>query len=781
VTTVQTTAPAAPATTSGTNTGQPFEREPALALLTAAVGLVLLVVGNVISSTSNGAGENTSHYGQLFPLWTAQTWDALPYVLLPLAVIGGSLLAWQPRLRPAAAGLLFGLGIQGYLISVPFLALYLSFGTPGPPLAWIATILGSLLVATGGALLYARSEDTATPAVEHQTGIGLVASFVSLAGALAVVVSAFLPVYDLGDGVTVSFFQFEGAGRWLALAPIALAVVTATIVLFLARGRSALASGATLLGLGALGTVYSLGLLGATGAGEFSPKAGAIVGFVAAAVIAIGGAIELAVAPTRRAPDGDSASDELENAVDVDPGSRETTRHLAATAQLDHSFARWVVRDVVNEPHRAVAPSFGGIDLAPVIKHCISARGRKAALALLVTGLAFPLVLAVANLDNGLLVVLVIVLATWAAVFAERWVARYRIAARHLGSSSYDPEHGTRYLPPGSAHRIREIVSAESRNLVVYGGYSPHVGAGLEQGGWSFALNMTKGRVEFGGKPLTPKPFTADDLSTHVMDKLNCLGLDDLTISDRLYVDGERIRDDPRFLPDRLGRPRAQLTPEELDDASYRSREVARRMYSVSVRAWDGEIVFTAFPNFQIKGSSLYVDTSYYALAPPRPAYRAIDSIDPRPSIGVRLGTVGEALLDTIKLPKSAYKTLRERRATWTAWKRRHRSEHAIARNPRFNYGARTSVRELAQAAYYRRRFQATDRDMFSKIVDREILDAILSFLEEHDVDTTEFTERQSAVLNNGVIVTGGHLTTQNMAVGQRAKAKQFRPNRRIR
>jgi hypothetical protein len=43
-------------------------------------------------------------------------------------------------------------------------------------------------------------------------------------------------------------------------------------------------------------------------------------------------------------------------------------------------------------------------------------------------------------------------------------------------------------------------------------------------------------------------------------------------------------------------------------------------------------------------------------------------------------------------------------------------------------------------------------------------------FLDAHGIDTSDLEERQTAVLNNGVIVTGGELRAQSLAVGQQAR-----------
>jgi hypothetical protein len=744
-------------------------REPALALLVAALGVTLVIAGNALPSQYYGdSAELTSQVGIFAPLWKAGTWLALPLLLMPPAVIAVLVLAARARVRPLASGALIGLGLEGYLMAVPLLAMYLSAGASNAALAWVLVVLGSVFVVTGGALLYARSEDGTGPLHDRLFGLGIWAAVLAAAGALTVALGAVLPVYDDGSGGGVSLLGQDGAARWLALEPLGIAAATLFLVVFVARDRCREVSAGALVGLGALGAMSFLSVVLLTSEGDLSAKAGSIVGLAGTLAILAAGAVSLVSAFAQNvslAPPPPPA-----DAAVKDERRRETTRRLAAAAHLETDYASGVVRSVLNERHRAVAPSFG-VDLALVLRHCLAARGRHTALRVMVCALVLPLVLAVANRGTGILVAALIALATWVAIFVQTWVGRYRVGARHLSAANYEPTFATRFLPPGGERRVRNVAAAESGNIVVYSGYSPYVGSGYNHGGWSFAVNVSKGRQDLGGRRATPKPFTTESLYAYATERLERLGMDDLHISDRLYVDGELIRDDTRFLPQRFGRPRAQLTADEMDTASEAPTDVARRVHCISVEGWSGEIVFTTFLSFVLKGSSLYAQATYCVLAPPDARYRAIDGTDPHPAVGVRLRHVGAAFVDTLKLPLQALRAKEVLQASWSAWRSRGRDRREIARNPRFDYGARTSIRELAQGGY-RRHFQAHDRDMFGKIVEREILDAILTFLELHNVDTTELEERGAAVLNNGVIVTGGQVKAESLAVGSKAQAK---------
>jgi hypothetical protein len=68
-------------------------------------------------------------------------------------------------------------------------------------------------------------------------------------------------------------------------------------------------------------------------------------------------------------------------------------------------------------------------------------------------------------------------------------------------------------------------------------GFSPFIGAGLDAGGWSFALNATRGKETFGA-PAEPQPFTLDELYGHVDEAIESLGLPGLSVGQLDAVDG---------------------------------------------------------------------------------------------------------------------------------------------------------------------------------------------------------------------------------------------------
>src|SRR6266508_7009879 len=59
-----------------------------------------------------------------------------------------------------------------------------------------------------------------------------------------------------------------------------------------------------------------------------------------------------------------------------DPTTSAATRYLCVGAHVDPQFADRVIHDVLEERHRAVCPS-RGIDLVPIVRHCLASKRRR--------------------------------------------------------------------------------------------------------------------------------------------------------------------------------------------------------------------------------------------------------------------------------------------------------------------------------------------------------------------------------------------------------------------
>ncbi|MBI2402246.1 MAG: hypothetical protein HYV20_05830, partial [Gemmatimonadetes bacterium] len=67
------------------------------------------------------------------------------------------------------------------------------------------------------------------------------------------------------------------------------------------------------------------------------------------------------------------------------------------------------------------------------------------------------------------------------------------------------------------------------------------------------------------------------------------------------------------------------------------------------------------------------------------------------------------------------------------------------------------------------------DKEMYQKAFDRQVLDTMVDFLDARHIDVSDLRDREAVILNTGVIVQGGDVTAQTLAVGTGAQAGVFK------
>jgi len=246
------------------------------------------------------------------------------------------------------------------------------------------------------------------------------------------------------------------------------------------------------------------------------------------------------------------------------------------------------------------------------------------------------------------------------------------------------------------------------------------------------------------------------ELYANLADDPRASGVEGLEIENRLYVEGRRAREDERFVSvDESHRPPTSVQPSVLESFIGRDGEAVRHYMAVRVVAWGGELVVSTYVRFRRMRGALFVEASSFLLTPLDKACHAVDGIHRAP--GWR---------ETVRL--FAVAPLGE---SLRGWRTERRTRRQILTDPEFDYGAPSSVRDAEKSSNYRQYFQKLDDEMFGKVVERHMLDSITAFLDRHDVDTSDLKQRESAILNNGVLMTGGNLQAGSIAVGSRAQA----------
>jgi hypothetical protein len=504
------------------------------------------------------------------------------------------------------------------------------------------------------------------------------------------------------------------------------------------------------------------------------------------------------------------------------------TRHLCAGAYVDDTFRDACLREVLHQPRRVVAPSYG-FDLLTVLGHCQRARNiaiyrdatilgiAVATACLSATSLLVAVIMLVylnaavatyrllreafRQLRAGNLAIRSLVASLWGnalnvvASIIVLFIAYLILAAlsanalagaafgqpgallaatfgglvlffvflalpvganiwRQIALDALAPGHQP--APPRMSPRMQEINSQQGGNAVIYSDYRPFVGSGEVVNTWGFAQRLVRAGDPLGlaqresEREFEVPPFTGLEIVAHVRDQLDSLRYGDsperilpgLTVEDRIFLAGTETSNlspwmRPEMIPQIIRNP---IAP-------------ARHYLACQVVSWRGELVATVYVHLAVQGKSLYMEMTATALVPCKPAYRAVDTVDCHGAMAY-LRAIRQGVLDGPRTVGAAAGSLF--RAGVDALALSTRATVAQAVLPRgFDYGARIGVRELGMAADTRDHLQTQEILKHIRVIERRVLAAVLDFLEDRDVDITEYRQRSAGILNFGAINTG--------------------------
>jgi hypothetical protein len=438
----------------------------------------------------------------------------------------------------------------------------------------------------------------------------------------------------------------------------------------------------------------------------------------------------------------------------------ESTRLMCAAAYLDGTFAQDVVDEALREEHRAVQIP-AGVDIVPVARHCLAALRQKTTRDALLCLDAVFAVVALFGLRSVALLLLSFLIA-WAVVFWDMWMSTYYEVVKRLNARAFSPQDAPVPLDSRMSRRIEELAASQKGNTTVYSGFLPFVGAGFEVGGWSLVVDLRKGKPGLG----SPSAVDPGEVYTAVRKGIEALGIPNLSVEDRLYVQGTDIRYDPDLLPHPTGRPASTIETTVMQSMIGNSTQRIRHYQGVRVVDWRGELVVSLYLRFPIRSGRMFCEYNNFLLPPLKEELHRADALGTSLELRQVLSIFRRSGLATLGLwprsPRVILKPLTRSREV-------SRKLKEVERNPLFDYGARHTALDRVRSTNYRRFFQRVDKEMYVKLLERLVLDKIIEVLSKHDIDTSSIDETRATIINNGVMTGGGSVTAQNLAVGSSA------------
>lgn len=470
--------------------------------------------------------------------------------------------------------------------------------------------------------------------------------------------------------------------------------------------------------------------------------------------------------PDLRVPNGPGAAWSGCKGGDMNPSKSQTTRLLCASAFLVRGFAREVL-DHLGSKDKAVAPELG-IDLGLVARVCKFADARERRFELYFFGVLISALVCL-SIDSTLAIA-VLILGGATAFFRKRYFEEVTLipGLRKENFSAFDPKAA---FPAQLDEHAESGLPHEDQNLFIYTGFNPFLGAGINLGGWSFAVDLSKGSQDIGAA--TPRSFAMPELYDAIMQAIADAKLDDVQIRDCYFISGREIRDDRALLPDIYWRP-----VQHLDDGRAKEQiagnDLRIRHYKwIRVHDWGQELVTSYFLRCSRRGSNMFVEINRFVLTPLAQEYRAIDALPQmraRRMVGLLSAAVIAGPLYALMSPLLVLHRLRKKLDDLFGSNEKQRHTN-IEDNPQFDYGSRQALREKFSSNLFLHYFQKADGDFYLKVLERTVLSRIIGFLDEHEIDTSDLRERQNLILNSGIIVHGGDVKAESLAVGAGAQA----------
>jgi hypothetical protein len=340
--------------------------------------------------------------------------------------------------------------------------------------------------------------------------------------------------------------------------------------------------------------------------------------------------------------------------------------------------------------------------------------------------------------------------------------------------------------------RLAYLARAQWGNVIVHGGYRPFLGAGSVVGAWSIALELRTANDRAARVDIDPvaahQAIAAGLCGTHAEELPVGARISDLVMEPVVIARGPRRAGDVLLSVDTdVVAPRSTLDSDLLDDI-IRHPQAGLRVYqqvtvktavhaeSGSTSAWtdadtEQEVSTSAFVHLAVEGGMLYVECVCTLLPPIRREYRM--AVDDQAAAGADstwpavTATVTGLPTATGLSPLAAASGI-----AFVARLSRGLSDAGVAPADvrAYNYGARTSIRELAAAANLDTYLQHLDAEKYTKLIEMRISTALLGFLRSQGVDTGEFENRVNVVHNHGVMISGGQVSGA-VAVGTDSRA----------
>jgi hypothetical protein len=308
-------------------------------------------------------------------------------------------------------------------------------------------------------------------------------------------------------------------------------------------------------------------------------------------------------------------------------------------------------------------------------------------------------------------------------------------------------------------------------NAIIFGGFSPFAGYGIDLDGWSFTIDTRKPKID----GIIPLDVNQKEFLDHISSTLteNMTGG---SIQDKLFVNGLRIRGNKQFLSGIKASPITSIEQSTVENKIGSPEQDVRHYRLLSMPLTHGHMFLTFFYRSSMLGGNLFIESRSFLLPPIKPDLTELIQLPTRRGFSYysRL-FFSKLLLSPIGwLPGLIFMFSMfikiQSSISWALFG--HPEDKLKNRTENYNYGNAFSLREGWASKEYQTYFQMLDKDMATKTFQHIIINSIVDYLDIKGIATDDIKERRTQIFNSGVMVSGGTVNAHQLAVGTGATVK---------
>lgn len=305
-------------------------------------------------------------------------------------------------------------------------------------------------------------------------------------------------------------------------------------------------------------------------------------------------------------------------------------------------------------------------------------------------------------------------------------------------------------------------IPSSNQNICIFSGRKPFVGSGTISKNFSFVVATNKPKQINNNSELIN--FSEDEMYNTIQNTLSTKN----NISQKLYINGSFLNGDTYLLS---AIDSGKFDMELWQKYSEYNGNNIRRYICITNNSQSQEIQTNFFIRFVKSDNTLFVEITATLLNPIALQYRILEQLPQKISFTRLVLIFQNSIITAISnLVKSVFYTASFFLTLPERLFEKSRIKKQIQENPLFDYGETSTLREDIADNSLQTFYNSMDDDQLFKQTEKNIFDSLINFLESKNIDTSDLSQQQTTIINNGLMMSGGEIKADNLVAGKMAK-----------